>query len=113
MLTCLLSIAKATDENLTSENWEYILVRMADLPYFGPRIHQLMGYWDRMSVTRCLRIALGKLWKLRGGVWAGVYADGVWVRAKDAVAAMIRRLAHRNANVQLYTLEVCCCCYWR
>lgn len=27
-------------------------------------------------------------------------------RAKDAVAAMIRRLAHRNANVQLYTLEV-------
>lgn len=28
-------------------------------------------------------------------------------RAKDAVAAMIKRLAHRNANVQLYTLEVC------
>jgi hypothetical protein len=27
-------------------------------------------------------------------------------RAKDAVAAMIKRLAHRNANVQLYTLEV-------
>lgn len=27
--------------------------------------------------------------------------------AKDAVATMIRRLAHRNANVQLYTLEVC------
>lgn len=27
-------------------------------------------------------------------------------RAKDAVASMIRRLAHRNANVQLYTLEV-------
>lgn len=26
--------------------------------------------------------------------------------AKDAVASMIRRLAHRNANVQLYTLEV-------
>ena len=26
--------------------------------------------------------------------------------AKDAVAAMIKRLAHRNANVQLYTLEV-------
>jgi hypothetical protein len=26
--------------------------------------------------------------------------------AKDAVATMIRRLAHRNANVQLYTLEV-------
>ena len=27
-------------------------------------------------------------------------------RAKDAVASMIKRLAHRNANVQLYTLEV-------
>ena len=27
-------------------------------------------------------------------------------RSKDAVAAMIKRLAHRNANVQLYTLEV-------
>lgn len=31
-------------------------------------------------------------------------------RAKDAVAAMIKRLAHRNANVQLYTLEVCAPC---
>lgn len=31
----------------------------------------------------------------------------LWVyRAKDAVAALIKRLAHRNANVQLYTLEV-------
>lgn len=28
------------------------------------------------------------------------------IRAKDAVAALIKRLAHRNANVQLYTLEV-------
>ena len=28
--------------------------------------------------------------------------------AKDAVASMIKRLAHRNANVQLYTLEVSC-----
>ncbi|KAL8701905.1 MAG: hypothetical protein Q9201_004662 [Fulgogasparrea decipioides] len=27
-------------------------------------------------------------------------------RAKDAVASMIKRLAHRNANVQLYTLEL-------
>jgi signal transducing adaptor molecule len=25
---------------------------------------------------------------------------------KDTVASMIKRLAHRNANVQLYTLEV-------
>lgn len=27
--------------------------------------------------------------------------------AKEAVQSMIRRLAHRNANVQLYTVEVC------
>lgn len=32
--------------------------------------------------------------------------SGFVSRAKDAVAAMIKRLAHRNANVQLYTLEV-------
>lgn len=29
--------------------------------------------------------------------------------AKEAVAAMIKRLTHRNANVQLYTLEVGSC----
>ena len=27
-------------------------------------------------------------------------------RAKDVVISLIKRLAHRNANVQLYTLEV-------
>ena len=27
-------------------------------------------------------------------------------RAKDTVASIIKRLSHRNANVQLYTLEV-------
>ena len=27
--------AKATDENLTSENWEYILVSNKDALYFG------------------------------------------------------------------------------
>lgn len=38
----------------------------------------------------------------------GTHADvSMWMcRAKDAVAALIKRLAHRNANVQLYTLEV-------
>lgn len=55
--------AKATDENLTSENWEYI-----------------MDVCDKVT-----------------GEDSG---------AKDAVASMIKRLAHRNANVQLYTLEV-------
>jgi signal transducing adaptor molecule len=57
------SIAKATDENLTSENWEYI-----------------MDVCDKVTTEE------------NGG--------------KDAVASMIKRLAHRNANVQLYTLEV-------
>jgi signal transducing adaptor molecule len=57
-------IAKATDENLTSENWEYI-----------------MDVCDKVTTED----------------------NG----AKDAVATMIKRLAHRNANVQLYTLEVC------
>jgi signal transducing adaptor molecule len=55
--------AKATDENLTSENWEYIL-----------------DVCDKVSGN-----------------------DG---GPKEAVAAMIKRLAHRNANVQLYTLEL-------
>jgi signal transducing adaptor molecule len=54
---------KATDENLTSENWELIMTVV-----------------DKVSE-----------------------ADS---GSKDAVAAMIKRLAHRNANVQLYTLEL-------
>ncbi|KAL2003677.1 hypothetical protein VTN02DRAFT_2827 [Thermoascus thermophilus] len=56
-------VAKATDENLTSENWEYIL-----------------DVCDKVSAEES--------------------------GAKDAVAALIKRLAHRNANVQLYTLEL-------
>ncbi|CAG8976453.1 hypothetical protein HYALB_00008042 [Hymenoscyphus albidus] len=56
-------VAKATDENLTSENWEYI-----------------MDVCDKVTTEDS--------------------------GAKDAVATMIKRLAHRNANVQLYTLEV-------
>ncbi|CAF9914644.1 MAG: ESCRT-0 subunit protein hse1 [Gomphillus americanus] len=57
------AVAKATDENLTSENWEYIL-----------------DVCDK--------------------------ANGQDSGAKDVVAALIKRLAHRNANVQLYTLEL-------
>ncbi|KAJ6160881.1 hypothetical protein N7470_004277 [Penicillium chermesinum] len=57
------AVAKATDENLTSENWEYIL-----------------DVCDKVSAEES--------------------------GAKEAVAAMIKRLAHRNANVQLYTLEL-------
>ena len=55
--------AKATDENLTSEDWGAI-----------------MEVCDRVSGD----------------------ANG----AKESVQSMIKRLAHRNANVQLYTLEV-------
>ncbi|KAK5151983.1 ESCRT-0 subunit protein hse1 [Recurvomyces mirabilis] len=57
------AIVKATDENLTSENWEYIL-----------------DVCDRVSTTP-----------------AG---------PQHAISALIKRLAHRNANVQLYTLEL-------
>jgi signal transducing adaptor molecule len=57
------TIAKATDENLTSENWEFIL-----------------DVCDKVSASDS--------------------------GAKDVVAGMIKRLAHRNANVQLYTLEL-------
>jgi len=57
------AVVKATDENLTSENWQYIL-------------------------DVCDRVADNS---------AG---------PQQAVASLIKRLAHRNANVQLYTLEL-------
>ncbi|MCJ1406282.1 ESCRT-0 subunit protein hse1 [Ptychographa xylographoides] len=57
------AVAKATDENLTSENWEYIL-----------------DVCDRANTED--------------------------TGPKDVVSSMIKRLAHRNANVQLYTLEL-------
>ncbi|KAF2139421.1 uncharacterized protein K452DRAFT_320544 [Aplosporella prunicola CBS 121167] len=56
-------VVRATDENLTSENWEYIL-----------------DVCDKVAATDS--------------------------GAKDVVTALIKRLAHRNANVQLYTLEL-------
>ncbi|KAF2485660.1 hypothetical protein BDY17DRAFT_247038, partial [Neohortaea acidophila] len=54
---------RSTDENLTSENWEYIL-----------------DVVDRVSAS----------------------PSG----PSNAIASIIKRLAHRNANVQLYTLEL-------
>ncbi|KAI5778183.1 hypothetical protein EDC01DRAFT_719557 [Geopyxis carbonaria] len=57
-------VVKATDENLTSENWEF-----------------MMDAWEKVNSS----------------------GDGGF---KDAVAALIKRLAHRNANVQLYTIEL-------
>ncbi|EPS41455.1 hypothetical protein H072_4642 [Dactylellina haptotyla CBS 200.50] len=56
-------VAKATDENLTSENWEFIMEAVD---------------------------------KVDGG---GEDA------AQNVVGALIKRLAHRNAQVQIYTLE--------
>ncbi|KAI5464764.1 hypothetical protein BGZ63DRAFT_421763 [Mariannaea sp. PMI_226] len=56
-------VAKATDENLTSEDWGAI-----------------MEVCDKVT--------------------------GDTNGAKEAVQSMIKRLAHRNANVQLYTLEL-------
>jgi hypothetical protein len=57
------SLAKATDENHTSEDWGAII-----------------EVCDKVS--------------------------GDQNGPKEVVQSMIRRLAHRNANVQLYTLEV-------
>ncbi|KAK5124870.1 hypothetical protein LTR85_001060 [Meristemomyces frigidus] len=57
------AVVKATDENLTSENWELII-----------------DVCDRVSASPSA--------------------------PQQAVAALIKRLAHRNANVQLYTLEL-------
>ncbi|WPH02390.1 Hypothetical protein R9X50_00525300 [Acrodontium crateriforme] len=57
------AVVKATDENLTSENWEFIL-----------------DVCDRVSAS----------------------ASG----PSQAIASLLKRLAHRNANVQLYTLEL-------
>ncbi|KAL8736752.1 MAG: hypothetical protein Q9166_000118 [cf. Caloplaca sp. 2 TL-2023] len=75
------AVAKATDENLTSENWEYILVLLGQSPVFWyPNVNLDQDVCDRVS-----------------GQESG---------AKDVVASMIKRLAHRNANVQLYTLEL-------
>ncbi|KAF3219700.1 ESCRT-0 subunit protein hse1, variant 2 [Orbilia oligospora] len=56
-------VAKATDENLTSENWEFIMEAVD---------------------------------KVEGG---GSDAP------REVVGALIKRLAHRNAQVQIYTLE--------
>lgn len=57
----------------------------------------------RMFATGSVRRALGTFYgssSLNEDLLTPRYS------AKDAVAAMIKRLAHRNANVQLYTLEV-------
>lgn len=59
---------------------------------------------DRMSVIKLLQRSRGMLLYMFITVIMGCWR---LFSAKDAVAALIKRLAHRNANVQLYTLEVC------
>lgn len=53
-------------------------------------------------MIRSLLKTPGRLFWGQAGRWTLL----IWFSAKDAVAALIKRLAHRNANVQLYTLEV-------
>ena len=64
-----------------------------------------------LSMVGCLRPSWGTRHRVRKLadflVFWNIITDFVNYRPKDAVAAMIKRLAHRNANVQLYTLEVC------
>lgn len=55
-----------------------------------------------MSATRLEPVNLGEHIFQDGIEEQGLICDS----GRDAVAAMIKRLAHRNANVQLYTLEV-------
>lgn len=56
----------------------------------------------RMPATRSTPARLGMLYPLLRIEGLGLTR----ISGKDAVSAMIKRLAHRNANVQLYTLEV-------
>jgi signal transducing adaptor molecule len=76
LLNC--AIVKATDENLTSENWELIL-EVCDKVDSKPDD----GYVPDVAI--CLYVS----------------------SPRDAVAAVTKRFAHRNANVQLYSLTVC------
>ncbi|CAG7930546.1 unnamed protein product [Penicillium olsonii] len=61
-----------------------------------------------MSVTKLAQKNQGKRSESNGRLTEVAHADcdARQYSAKEAVAAMIKRLAHRNANVQLYTLEL-------
>jgi signal transducing adaptor molecule len=74
----LIPAGKATDENLTSENWGDIMVRSAAHQARAPLTDQ--NVCDKVTETE--------------------------TGPRDAVQAVIKRLGHRNANVQLYTLEL-------
>lgn len=116
-------IAKATDENLTSENWEYILVwillYLAFPSYVSILVPKLSLTDDVVCLDRYRMFVIRWLQKNQGRSLLILlflkYAILTVLRysAKDVVAALIKRLAHRNANVQLYTLEVCDNCGYR
>lgn len=61
------------------------------------------GHGDRMWLTKW---GVRRMGMLLGIISRQRHRTDSCASAKDAVAAMIKRLAHRNANVQLYTLEV-------
>ena len=64
----------------------------------------------RMFVIRLLRKNQGRLLLTMLLFLKDCILTVLRYSAKDVVAALIKRLAHRNANVQLYTLEVCSNC---
>lgn len=61
--------------------------------------HKMLGMSSLCLVDLYLEDATYILWTVE-------LTDNRVTRANDVVAALIKRLAHRNANVQLYTLEV-------
>ena len=67
----------------------------------------------RMFVIRLLRKNQGRLLLTMLLFLKDCILTVLRYSAKDVVAALIKRLAHRNANVQLYTLEVCDNCGYR
>ncbi|KKK14705.1 SH3 domain protein [Aspergillus ochraceoroseus] len=83
------AVAKATDENLTSENWEFIL-----------------DVCDKVAAEESGYVAWPFASWLVVSLSDPMLIQSYGLSAKDAVAALIKRLAHRNANVQLYTLEL-------
>lgn len=75
---------KATDETLTGENWETIL-NLCD---------KVQEEGEQGSVSRHLYSKVHRL-------YAHTFAS-----ARNVIAAILKRLAHRNPNVQLYSLTL-------
>lgn len=73
---------KATDETLTGENWEVIL-NLCD---------KVQDEGEQGSVSRHSLFT--------------DYAAHTFASARNVIAAVLKRLAHRNPNVQLYSLTL-------